>query len=62
MVKLDIALVFGQEFAVWIRMEISNEDKRISFKYKLKCFLIIFSLDKLIKEEVSSCIFEKQMI
>ena len=56
-----MALVFGQEFAVRIHMEISNEDNMTQFSINKS--LNIFSLDKLRKEvEVLSCIFEKQII
>ena len=61
MLKLDMALVFRQEFAVRIHMEISNEDNMTQFPMNVS--LNIFSLDKLRKEvEVLSCIFEKQII
>ena len=61
MLKLDMALIFGQEFAVRIHMEISNEDNMTQFSINVS--LNIFSLDKLRKEvEVLSCIFEKQII
>ena len=61
MVKLDLALVFGQEFPVRIHMEISNEYNMTLFPINIS--LNIFSLDKLRKEEeVLSCIFEKQII
>ena len=61
MVKLDLALIFGQEFAVRIHMEILNEDNMALFPININ--LNIFSLDKLRKEEeVLSCIFEKQII
>ena len=61
MLKLDMALVFGQEFAVRIHMEISNEDNMTQFSINVS--LNIFSLDKLRKEvEVLSSIFEKQII
>ena len=56
-----MALVFRQEFAVRIHMEISNEDNMTQFSINVS--LNIFSLDKLRKEvEVLSCIFEKQII
>ena len=58
MLKLDMALVFGQKFVVRIHVEISNEDNVTQFPINVS--LNIFSLDKLRKEvEVLSCIFEK---